>query len=101
MFSVLLTDNCTIIGVIQVGESLAQLTSTLQSITIALLVITPFVLLLGAFGSYWLAKRAFRPILNLTRTAREIKAGDLHRRVPFPHVKGQKHDLLLTLNEKI
>ncbi len=101
MYSAVLTDNGTIIGVIQVGESLAQLTSTLQSITIALLVITPFVLLLGAFGSYWLAKRAFRPILNLTRTAREIKAGDLHRRVPVPQVRDEVHDLALTLNEMI
>src|SRR5260370_2212205 len=77
MYSAVLTDNGTIIGVIQVGESLAQLTSTLQSITIALLVITPFVLLLGAFGSYWLAKPPFRPILNLTRPAPETNTRTL------------------------
>jgi two-component system, OmpR family, sensor kinase len=82
VYSVALTDNGTVFGVLQVGESLSQLTATLQSITIALLIITPFVLLLGAFGSYWLAKRAFSPVLHLTRTARGIKAGDMHRRVP-------------------
>ncbi len=101
MISVALTDNGAIYGVLQVGESLSQLDATLQSINLALLVITPFVLLLGALGSYWLAKRAFRPILHLTRTAREIKAGDLHRRVPVPRSRDEVYDLALTLNEMI
>jgi two-component system OmpR family sensor kinase len=101
LYSVALVDNGVIFGVLQVGESLAQLNDTMRSITIALLIITPFVLLLGAFGSYWLAKRAFRPILHLTRTAREIKAGDLHRRVPVPQARDEVYDLALTLNEMI
>jgi heavy metal sensor kinase len=101
VYSVALTDNGTVIGVLQVGESLAQLTATLQSITLALLIIAPFVLLLGAFGSYWLAKRAFSPVLHLTRTAREIKAGDLHRRVLVPQSRDEVYDLAMTLNEMI
>lgn len=101
LHSVALTDNGTVFGILQVGESLAQLTATLQSIIFALLLITPFVLLLGAFGSYWLAKRAFRPILHLTRTAREIKAKDLHQRVPVPRTRDEVYDLALTLNEMI
>lgn len=101
VYSMDLSINGTVFGVLQVGESLAQLTATLRSITIALLIIAPFVLLLGAFGSYGLAKRAFRPILHLTRTAREIKAGDLHRRVPVPLARDEVHDLALTLNEMI
>jgi two-component system, OmpR family, sensor kinase len=101
VYSVALTDNGAVFGVLQVGESLAQLTVTLQSITIALLVIAPFVLLLGAFGSYWLAKRAFSPVLHLTRTARQIKVGDLHQRVPVPQARDEVHDLALTLNEMI
>lgn len=101
LYSVALIDNDRIFGVIQVGESLAQLTLTLQSITIALLVIAPLVLLLGAIVSYWLAKRAFRPIFQLTRTARNIKAGDLHQRVPVPPAKDEVYDLALTLNEMI
>lgn len=101
LYSVALTENGKVFGVLQVGESLAQLTTTLQSILLALLAITPFVLLLSAFGSYWLAKRAFRPIHHLTRTARDIKARDLHRRVPVPRAKDEVHDLALTLNEMI
>jgi heavy metal sensor kinase len=101
LYSVALTDNGTIFGVLEVGESLAQLTATLQSITLALLLITPFVLLLGALGSYGLAGRAFRPIYHLTRTARDIKAGDLHQRVPVPHAADEVQALALTLNEMI
>lgn len=101
VYSAALTDNGVIFGVLQVGESLARLNATLQGITLALLVIAPFVLLLGAFGSYWLAKRAFRPILYLTRTTREINAGDLQRRVPIPRARDEVHDLALTLNEMI
>jgi two-component system, OmpR family, sensor kinase len=101
VYSRAITDNGVIFGVLQVGESLAQLHSTLKSIIIALLIISPFVLLLAAFGSYWLAKQAFKPILQLTRTAREIKARDLHRRVPVPRTKDEVYDLALTLNEMI
>ncbi|MHB8596324.1 MAG: sensor histidine kinase [Ktedonobacteraceae bacterium] len=101
LYSMALKENGTIFGVLQVGESLAQLDATLRSIVIALLIIDPFVLLLSAFGSYWLAKRAFRPILYLTRTAREIKAGDLHRRVPVPRARDEVYDLALTLNDMI
>lgn len=101
LYSMNLNENGTIYGVLQVGESLAQLYATLQSIILALLILTPFVLLLSAGGSYWLAKRAFRPILYLTRTAREIKAGDLHRRVPVPLARDEVHDLALTLNDMI
>ncbi|GAC1381423.1 MAG: ATP-binding protein [Ktedonobacteraceae bacterium] len=101
VYSVALTDNGTAFGVLQVGESLSQLTTTLQSITIALLIIAPFVLLLSTLGSYWLAKRAFKPIQHLTRTAQNIKAGDLHQRVPVPHTRDEVQDLALTLNEMI
>src|SRR2546421_11687782 len=87
LYSFALTDNDTIFGVLQVGASLVPLTTTLQSVIMTLLIITPFLLALGAFGSYRLTKRAFKPILRLTHTAGELSAGDLHRRVPIPRAK--------------
>lgn len=101
LYSIALLDNGTIYGVLQVGEPLEQLAQTLRSIFLVLLVVTPFVLLLGAFGSYWLARRAFRPIHRLTSTAREIKAGGLHQRVPVPQARDEVQALALTLNEMI
>ncbi len=68
LYSTMLTDDRHVVGVVQVGQSLAQLDTNLQHILLGLLLVTPFVLILSAFGSYWLAGRAFRPIHRLART---------------------------------
>lgn len=102
LYSAPLTDSTGhIYGVVQVGEPLAPLAETLQDIVLTLFAIAPFALLLSAAGSYWLAGRTFRPILRLTRTAREIEAEDLHRRVPVPAARDEVRDLALTLNGMI
>jgi heavy metal sensor kinase len=101
LYSTALMENGVVYGVVQVGESLAPLGNTLQSVAIELLIIVPFVLLLGALGSYWLASRAIAPIDRLTRTARRIEAGDLHERVPVPKSKDEIQSLALTFNEMI
>src|ERR1700730_9848315 len=44
-------------GVIQVGESLTHLNGILHNILMKLLLITPFILLCGALGSFLLARR--------------------------------------------
>jgi two-component system, OmpR family, sensor kinase len=101
LYSAALTEHGTVYGVVQVGESLAPLGNTLRSVEIELLLIVPFVLLLGAIGSYWLATRAFAPINRLTSIARRIEAGDLHERVPVPRSKDEVQGLALTFNEMI
>ena len=88
-------------AILQVGESQGRIRGTLRDVASALLLLVPFVLLLGAFGSYWLASRAFAPIHHLTSTARQIKAGDLSQRVPVPKAHDEVHDLAVTLNEMI
>ena len=101
LYSIALTDNNTPYAIIQVGESLAQFNATLRNVLIEFLLIVPFVLLLGALGSYWLAGRAFIPVDRLTRTAQQIKAGDLHQRVPVPRSRDEIQRLAITLNEMI
>jgi two-component system, OmpR family, sensor kinase len=101
LYSFPLLDNGIVYCVVQVGESLSPLSNTMRSVVIELLLIAPFVLLLGAIGSYWLSARAFAPIKRLTRTARRIEVGDLHERVPVPHSKDEVHSLALTFNEMI
>ncbi len=101
LYSTTLAENGTIYGVVQVGELLAPLGSTLRSVAIELLLIVPFVLILGTLGSYWLAAHAFAPIHRLTRIARRIEAGDLHERVPVPRSKDEIQSLALTFNEMI
>jgi heavy metal sensor kinase len=101
LYSAPLGEDNHIFGVVQVGEPLAPFTNTLWHVVIGLLLLTPFVLVLGALGSYWLAGRAFRPIHRLISTAEEIEASDLQRRVSVPRANDEIQHLALTLNEMI
>lgn len=101
VYSTMLTDKKHVVGVVQVGQSLAKLNATLQTILLGLLLVTPFALLLSAFGSYWLAGRAFRSIHRLTLTAREIGAKDLSQRVPVPLPEDEVRDLSVIFNQMI
>jgi two-component system OmpR family sensor kinase len=89
------------VAVIQVGESLARLHTLLHQLVAALLTVGFLVLLACAAGSYWLASRSFAPIKRLAETARQIKAGDLHQRVPVPPVRDEVQYLAVTLNEML
>ena len=90
-----------IVGVVLVGAALSPLENTLQYVSVELLVLAPLILVLGVMGSFWLAKRAFRPITRLTTIARTIQQGDLHSRVPVPHTNDEVHLLAVTFNEMI
>jgi len=101
LYSVRLMNNQTLFGVIQVGQTLTPLNTSLQKVVQELLLMTPFVLILGIIGSYWLAARAFIPIYQLTRIAEDISAGDLHSRVPVPRSRDEVQHLALTFNKMI
>jgi two-component system OmpR family sensor kinase len=101
LYSQPLTDHGKIFGVVQVATSLTQLENTLHSVMLELLLVIPVFLVLGIFGSYWLAARAFQPIKRLTQTARTIKNGDLQSRVPVPQTHDEIQHLALTFNEMI
>ena len=53
----------------------------IEQLLTTLAVATPLVLLFSSAGGYWLASRATRPVQTITRTAQEISATDLHRRL--------------------
>lgn len=101
LYSARLISKGTLFGVIQVGQSLAPLDSTLQTIVEELFFIAPFALLLGIIGSYWLARRAFVPIYHLTSIAEDISAGDMDCRVPVPRARDEVQLLALTFNKMI
>jgi heavy metal sensor kinase len=86
---------------VEVGASLQSTDQTLHTLLLGWLLITPLVLLLGALGSVWLARRALRPVGRLTRIARQVEAGDLQQRVPVPGAHDEIRELALTLNDMI
>jgi len=101
LYSTMLVENGNLMGVIQIGQSLARLHMSLERVTYTLFVVIPFILTISAFVSYWLAGRAFRPIHHLAHTAREIGAKDLHQRVPVPPADDEVRDLSLIFNQMI
>ncbi len=101
LYSVVLARNDAIFGILQVGQPLSSLMSTLQSVVLVLLFFIFILLLGGALGSYWLAGYALRPITYLARTAQRIHASDLQQRVPVPKAHDEVQHLALTLNEMI
>ncbi|MGW8226483.1 MAG: HAMP domain-containing protein, partial [Anaerolineales bacterium] len=70
-------------GWIQVAQSLNPVSETLQDFRDQLLLVIPIVLLLAGFGGYFLAGSSLRPIDRITRTAAEIEANDLSRRLDY------------------
>ncbi len=101
IYSAPLVSQGKVYGVVQVGQPIAPVETALSHMTLEWLALTPFALLLSLLGGYLLARRAFHPIQQLTRTARRIEAEDLHRRVPVPATGDEVQHLALTLNEMI
>ncbi|HZU03229.1 MAG TPA: ATP-binding protein [Ktedonobacteraceae bacterium] len=101
LYSTVLMDGTTLVGVVQVGQSLAGVNTQLQHIILGLLLVIPFILVLSSFVSYWLAGRAFRPIHRLAHTAREIGANDLHQRVLVPTARDEVQEFALIFNQMI
>ncbi len=101
LYSTMLVSDKTIFGVVQVGQPLASVDESMHTIILLLLLCTPLALLFSAYGSYWLAGRAFRPIHRLTNVAHEIGARDLHQRVPIPYAHDEVRELALIFNQMI
>jgi two-component system OmpR family sensor kinase len=89
------------VAILQVGSSLTHLHTLLHQLVAALLLVGLLVLICCSASSYWLASRSFAPIQRLAETARKIKAGDLHQRVPVPVVRDEVQYLATTFNEML
>lgn len=74
-------ENQTIIGIIQVMQSLATLHETLDRLLLMMLISIPLLLLITAFSGYILAARALSPIDQITKTAQRISTEDLSARL--------------------
>jgi heavy metal sensor kinase len=79
-----IVENNHLVGVIQVAQSLDSITKTLNRLLTALLIGVPVLVIITAFGGYFLAAHALAPIDNITRTARRISAEDLSARLNLP-----------------
>lgn len=79
--------------------TLSQLSRTMNTIMIGTLIAFPFLILLAAFGGYWITKRAFKPIQQIIDSVSDIKEGkDLSKRIHLRGPKDEIHDLADTFD---
>ncbi len=86
---------------IRVGQSLSPLQKARRQLLILLAIAGPGALLLGSYGGLLLANQVLNPVARLTRTAEEIEASDLSKRVPLPPQKDELSRLAGTFNRMI
>jgi heavy metal sensor kinase len=76
-----IVENQSIVGIIQVMQSLATLHETLDRLLLMILISIPLLLVITALSGYFLAARALAPIDQITRTAQKISTEDLSARL--------------------
>jgi heavy metal sensor kinase len=70
-----------VVGVVQLGLSLNDVSETLATLRWILTLILPVTLVIASVGGLFLASRTLRPVDRITRTARSISASDLSQRL--------------------
>lgn len=99
LYNVPLIDANQIIGILQVGRSMAQVESTLLRLRFLLFMGTVITLLIAASVGYLLARAALRPINKVTKTAAEIESNeDLGRRISYSGPQDEMGKLAATFN---
>ena len=88
-------------GVLEVGQSQAGVSDTLQSLLLILAVAYPVTLLVASFGGVFLAGRALSPIDRLTGLARRISAENLSQRLDLKLPDDEVGRLARTFDEMI
>lgn len=86
---------------ISVGYPVSEIEGTLKDLFSSLVIALPGVLLLSTIGGWFLAKYSLQPIDDITRSAQDITAHNLSRRLPMPPVNDEVARLTETLNEMI
>lgn len=73
---------------------------TTHNLLIVMMFTLPVFLILSAFGSYWIARRAFRPLDSITATAKAItQSQDLSRRIGLPPGRDEFSHLAKTFDQ--
>jgi heavy metal sensor kinase len=90
-----------IVGVLEVGQSEEDVSDTLTSLLYVMMLAYPLALLAASFDGVFLAGQALSPIDNITRTARQISADDLHQRLNLSLPDDEVGRLAWTFDEMI
>ncbi len=86
-------------GLVRIMDPLGDVAEPLRALRNTLFYLAPLALLVAFAGGQWLAKRALRPVDDVTSKAREIEARNLSLRLPAPEVQDELGRLVATLNQ--
>lgn len=84
--------------VLVAGQSLAPVERSVRRVVVLLLLACPAALVATAAGGWWLARRALRPVEQITSTADGIGVDRLDERVAEPRTRDEVAHLARTLN---
>ncbi len=87
--------------IIQVASSLEEVEDALNNLLMILMITVPFALLVASLGGQFLARKALKPVDDITRTARAITSMNLNQRIEPPKVSDEISRLIETFNEMI
>jgi heavy metal sensor kinase len=84
--------------VVVAAESLAPVETSVNRVVALLLLACPIALLLTAVGGWWIARRALRPVEQMTQAAERIKVERLDEHLSEPRTRDEVAHLARTLN---
>ncbi len=84
---------------IVICQPVADAADDLELLGQILLAAVPLALLLAAVGGWWLARRAFAPVVAMSEQARRIGAASLTQRLPVANPRDELGQLAATFNE--
>jgi len=87
--------------ILVVATSLETVASSVERLTILLLLSGPSVLVVAGLGGWWLARAALSPVSMIARTAGVIGIDQLDERVDVPRAEDEVHDLAVTINRML
>ena len=85
-------------GVIQIGIPIDEFLEMLDGFTWSALIASPLLLIGASIGGYWMSRRALAPVEQIARTAADIEARNLAKRLPLSGSGDELDHLSATLN---
>ncbi len=83
---------------LEVGVPVTEVLHTLQLLQLLLVGLLPAVVIIACLGGAWLAKRALKPVEDITSAARVIGIENLSERLPVPQTGDELSRLTEVLN---